>query len=267
MRLSGRQQRILRALDVGGYAEVKTLAARLSVDVSTVRRDLQELTRLGYVARSHGGVQLAVELDRFSEYEPRDVAEISAIVRAATRLIVPGSRIALGTGTIAGQIARDLAEVPDLTVLTNSLNVVNALAGHDSVRVLFAGGELRAHDADLLSAGNSALAQIQAASVDLAFVDADGITDKHGATTFTPWISAVQNALLRSAKTRVVLGLSRVFGVVGTAQIIALNEVDLFLTGDVDDAVLPEFGGRVARSGVQPLPPQSERSPRPERNS
>lgn len=259
MRLSGRQQHILRALDANGYVEVKTLASRLEVDVSTVRRDLQDLTRMGYVTRSHGGVRLAGDLDQFSDYDPDDVAEIAAIVRAAIRLIAPGSRIALGTGTVAGQIARQLEAVNDITVLTNSLNVVNALSGHESVRLLFAGGELRAHHGDLVSAGNSALSQVQAASVDLAFVDADGVTDKHGATTFTPWIAPVHNALLRAAKTRVVLCLSSGFGVVGTAQLLALSEVDLFLTGEVADAALPAFGGRVARSSVQPLSPRPER--------
>lgn len=258
-RLSGRQQGILRALEVGGYAEVKALAATLSVDVSTIRRDLQELTREGYVTRSHGGVRLAGDYDQFSAHDPKQRAEISAIVRAALQLIVPGSRVALGTGLVSVQIARHLEGVSDLTVLTNSLNVVNALGTHESVRLQIAGGELRSHDGDLVSAGNSALSQIASASVDLAFVDTDGITGKHGATTFTPWLAAVHHALFQAAKTRVVLCGSHGFGVIGTAQLLELREIDLILTGEVPDTVLPDFGGRVARSGVGPLTPRPER--------
>ena len=56
-----------------------------------------------------------------------------SITRAAAELVVPGTAIALSGGTTTYALAHQLLEVPDLTVVTNSVRVADVF--HAAQRV------------------------------------------------------------------------------------------------------------------------------------
>ena len=126
-----RHARILDEVRRTGGVRVADLTCLLGVSDMTIRRDLEVLDRKGLLAKVHGG---ATAVETASAVEPgfeaksvRELPEKEAIAARAATLVQPGMAIAITAGTTTWTLARHLAEVPDLTVVTNSLKVAEVL--------------------------------------------------------------------------------------------------------------------------------------------
>lgn len=69
---------------------------------------------------------------------------------AATELVKDGQTIFLGGGTTTLEIARQLPENLHLTVISNSLVVVNELAGNPNIELVVIGGMFRQGELSLV---------------------------------------------------------------------------------------------------------------------
>ena len=130
MLLSDRQTEILRRARARGRVEVEALAAEFAVTTQTIRRDLNELSSSGLLARVHGGAVVAARIANVAYAERRAVAapEKHAIGRCAARMIPDGCSVILNIGTTTEEVARALVDRRDLVVITNNLNVVGILS-------------------------------------------------------------------------------------------------------------------------------------------
>ncbi|WP_157871685.1 DeoR/GlpR family DNA-binding transcription regulator, partial [Streptomyces aurantiacus] len=108
-----------------GGVRVNELTRKLGVSDMTVRRDLDSLARQGVVEKVHGGAVPVVEASTHEPgFEAKSGLELTAkedIARAAAVLVAPGTAIALSGGTTTYALAHQLLDVPDLTVVTNSV--------------------------------------------------------------------------------------------------------------------------------------------------
>ncbi len=163
---------------------VEDLAARLRVSLSTVRRDLHELEQEGVVRRVHGGAVLsrldppdAPELP-LSAREVEHRAEKQAIAAAAVSLIEPGSALLVPGGSTTAALLPLLEALPDLTVVTNSLDVAFRLAA-GAVDVIVLGGALRRPELSLL--GHLVGVSLSEVHVDHAVMGVYGIDPRSGA--------------------------------------------------------------------------------------
>lgn len=163
---------------------VEALAAHLGVSESTVRRDLDELERQGIARRVHGGAVLeaqgetadAPELPPFMREVERQ-REKQAIALAARELVRPGSALLLTGGTTTAALAPLLVDVPDVTVVTNSLDVAIRLANAD-IELVLLGGALRRPELSLL--GSLAQSSVRDVHVDHVVMGVYGIDDRGG---------------------------------------------------------------------------------------
>ena len=128
-----RQKQILSLLTKQGRLSVTEIVEQFSISEATARRDLESLASQGKVQRVHGGViaveQAPPELP-ILERENEQADEKTRIGRAAANLIADNETVFLGSGTTVLEVARNLRDRKNLTVITNSLPVLNALAGH-----------------------------------------------------------------------------------------------------------------------------------------
>lgn len=140
-----RWDRLRALLRANRVVRVDELTATLGVSAATVRRDLEELERLGELRRVHGGaVNLGDRLveplfDEKATIHPREKRAIAAV---AATCIAPNDTIYLDGGSTVLELARLLIEREDVTVVTNSLRAAYELAG-SGPRVILVGGELR----------------------------------------------------------------------------------------------------------------------------
>ena len=125
--LSERQTDILHRARARGRVEVEALAPEFAVTTQTIRRDLNDLSENGLLARVHGGAVLGGaggqrRLRRAAR--GRGAGEAARSGSAAAAMIPDGCSVILNVGTTTEEVARALVERRDLVVITNNLNVV-----------------------------------------------------------------------------------------------------------------------------------------------
>ena len=104
----------------------------------------------------------------------------SASGRRRRRLIQSGETVFLGSGTTVLDIARALRGRSSLTVITNSLPVVNVLAGDELITVICLGGMLR--DSELSFIGHITEQAMTEVRADKVFIGTRAISLEYGLT-------------------------------------------------------------------------------------
>jgi DeoR/GlpR family transcriptional regulator of sugar metabolism len=248
-----RQELILEQVRSTGGARVSDLVDSLGVSDMTVRRDIEALARRGLVARVHGGATAvtarSAEEPGFAAKSSLQTAQKDAIARAAAALVEPGASVAVSGGTTTYAVARELRQVPDLTVVTNSVPVAELLhrelLERNGPAVVLTGGERTPSDALV---GPVAVAALRTLHVDWLFLGVHGVDGRAGFTTPNLVEAETNRALIASARRVVVAADSSKWGVVGLSSIARLDEVDVLVTDDALDSDAARFArSRVGR--------------------
>ncbi|WP_405655872.1 DeoR/GlpR family DNA-binding transcription regulator [Streptomyces sp. RK9] len=227
-----------------GGVRVNELTRKLGVSDMTVRRDLDALARLGVLEKVHGG---AVPVAEASTHEPgfeaKSGLELSAkedIARTAATLVAPGTAIALSGGTTTYALAHHLLDVPDLTVVTNSVRVADVF--HSAQRstgqrqgaatVVLTGGVRTPSDSLVGPVADQAIAALH---FDVLFLGVHGISAEAGLSTPNLAEAETNRRLVQSARRVVVVADHTKWGTVGLSSFATLGQVDTLVT----DAGLP----------------------------
>lgn len=253
MTTNQRRREILHRLLQSGYVEAGQLARELSVDQSTIRRDLDALAQTGQLMRVHGGARAiegaGVDLPYAMKQHER-LLQKAAIAAAACALVNDGDTILLDSGTTTYQLASSLRVRQGLTVITNDLRIGSLLATYPDLRLIVTGGELLGGVFTLL--GAQAVELVQGLSVTWAFLGADSI-DAIGGITNTNLVEIpLKRAMLAAARHPIVLADSSKFGHRALARVADIADVEQIIT----DNELPEsealaYGERVRRVPVE----------------
>ncbi len=122
---------------------VSKLSVEFGVTEETVRRDLETLEAQELLRRTHGG---ALPMDEGSyelSLEKRKVFNVEAkqaLARKAAQHIATGDTVFLDASTTTFYLAREIKSMKNVTVITNSIRVINELFGVDGVKVVAVGG-------------------------------------------------------------------------------------------------------------------------------
>lgn len=138
-----RRNAILAALKEEKHVVVSELAKQFDVSEETIRRDLDKLEKEGYVVKTYGGAVIsegaAIELP----YVVRKKANVEAkqkIAELAAELIMDGDTLILDASSTALFIAQKIKTKKDITLLTNSLEVLMELSDVTGWKILSTGG-------------------------------------------------------------------------------------------------------------------------------
>ncbi|MFJ7490560.1 DeoR/GlpR family DNA-binding transcription regulator [Streptomyces sp. NPDC097727] len=201
-----RRQLILEMVRANGAVSLRELARVVQTSEVTVRRDVRALEAEGLLDRRHGGAVLPGGFTRESGFPQKShlaTAEKTAIADLAAGLVEEGEAIVVGAGTTTQELARRLARIPGLTVVTNSLLVAQALAHANRVEVVMTGGTLRGSNYALV--GSGAEQSLQGLRVSRAFLSGSGLTAERGLSTSNMLSASVDRALVQAAAEVVVL--------------------------------------------------------------
>ncbi|WP_200302120.1 DeoR/GlpR family DNA-binding transcription regulator [Streptomyces adelaidensis] len=222
-----------------GGVRVNELTRKLGVSDMTVRRDLDALARQGVVEKVHGG---AVPVAEASTHEPgfeaKSGLELSAkedIARAAAELVAPGSAIALSGGTTTYALAHRLVDVPDLTVVTNSVRVADVFHAaqrtsgprQGAATVVLTGGVRTPSDSLVGPVADQAIAALH---FDVLFLGVHGISVEAGLSTPNLAEAETNRRLVQSARRVVVVADHTKWGTVGLSSFAALEQIDTLVT-------------------------------------
>jgi DeoR/GlpR family transcriptional regulator of sugar metabolism len=139
-----RRQKILDLLLERGSVTVDELAADFRISRMTVHRDLDQLAMDQLVRKVRGGATIESSTLMESDFRWRTkvaLEEKAAIAKAALEFVEPGQSVIIDAGTTVGALAELLVERRPLTVITNNLAAIEALALVDRIRLITLGGQ------------------------------------------------------------------------------------------------------------------------------
>ncbi len=206
-----RQERIVAELRARPVLRVSELADMFGVTTETIRRDLDELTELGRIARTHGGAAPRIAAEpAMNERELLYVDERERIARAAAAMIEPGSAVMIDSGATTAHFARRLsADGRNLTVITNSFAVAVACARNESIRVVMCPGDYNPAEGGVY--GSVTAEFLKRFNVDTAVIGAGGIAER-GVSDADPAAVWVKRAMMERAGRSILLADSGKFG-------------------------------------------------------
>ncbi len=171
---------LLELLTETGRISVEEAADRLVVSQATIRRDFDQLAQQQMITRTRGGAVVnGVSYDLPLRYKSaKHASEKQRIGAAAAALVAPAMVVGLTGGTTTTEVARALASRPDLagtgpdgpqlTVVTNALNIANELIVRSRMKIVVTGGVIRPQSYELV--GPLATGILRELTLDLAFL-------------------------------------------------------------------------------------------------
>src|SRR5919112_1468338 len=235
-----RRQWVAEIVHESGSVTVAGLQEDFDISQATARRDLTVLERQGKVKRTHGGAVLpgvAHHEDSFQQRLGEAVEAKKRLARAAAKLLGADETVFVDSSTTAYYATqRMLAEVPDVTYLTNLVPVMDLFSTADPSRASMVGlgGIFRA--LTLSFVGPCTIHTIESYLANRAFLSVKGITAEGYLTDINPLEAEVKKAMIRHAERPVLLVDGRKFEQRGFSVIDHVSEVSLVVTADAGRA-------------------------------
>ncbi len=227
-----RQDHILLLLARQGRVGVTELAGRFGISEATARRDLETLAGQGRLQRIHGGALLAKDAPPelpILQREHEQAQEKQRIGQAAAALVGEGETVFLGSGTTVLEVARNLRACQNLTVITNSLPVMNTLAGAAGVTLIALGGMLRTSELSFIGhITEQALAEVRA---DRVIIGVHAISLENGMTNDYLPETMTDRAILKIGREVVVVADHTKLQALSTAFLAPLDRIQTLVSG------------------------------------
>jgi DeoR family transcriptional regulator, aga operon transcriptional repressor len=242
-----RQQKLIRLLDRQGRLSIAQVCSEFDISEATARRDLEALAQQGLLQRVHGGaipVRKATPEQPILERSHEQSDEKAQIGRAAAALIDDGDTVFLGSGTTVLEVARLIDSRP-LTVITNSLPVINLLSQKPNINLISLGGMLR--DSELSFIGHITEQAMGELRADKVIIGTHGISLVHGLTNDYLPETQTDRAILKIGKQVIVVADHTKWGAISTVFLADLSNVHTLVT---DNRTEPEMIAAMREHGV-----------------
>ncbi|MDO4626644.1 MAG: DNA-binding transcriptional repressor [Pasteurellaceae bacterium] len=232
MKPKERQQAIIEFLQHNGKTAVDKLASFFNLTSTTIRKDLTALEKEERVLRTYGSVVLVThsnEIDLPIINKTNINIEIKKKIAArAADLISNGDSIIIDTGSTALQLVPFLANLDNLTIMANSLHIINALVNLNSNHeLLICGGTYRPKSSSFH--GILAESTFDKFSFDKLFIGTDGFDLELGLTTFNE-VHGVSKAMCNAAREVIVLADSTKFNRRSPNVVCPLEKINTIIT-------------------------------------
>lgn len=201
-----RRARILESVRERGQVSVEELAETFGASHETIRRDLSTLAESGSLQKVHGGAKLPPRRDEgpFQERLTTNGAAKRAIASLAARLLTPGETLFIDTGSTTLLCAEEVADIPGMTVITNSTRIAAVLAeGAGGTRIFLVGGEYHGDNAE--TTGSLAISQLRGFHADHAFLGVGALDAEGGALDISFEEAEIARAMIENADDVIVL--------------------------------------------------------------
>jgi DeoR/GlpR family transcriptional regulator of sugar metabolism len=258
MKAAERQLRIRELADSGDFLDVGELCHRFGASISTIRRDLLQLSGQGVLKRVHGGaISTQDRDDRGGPIErnhsgnvagapegTRAYAEKIRIGRAAAALVQDGQTVILDGGSTAAAVARSLLG-RRVQIITSSILIADIFWDSRAAELTLTGGYLYPRLGVLL--GPFCEAMLSSISADLLIMGIGGITESGFSNSNTLIVSS-ERKMIEASREVIVVADHGKFGRRAMVDLAPLDIADVVVT---DDELDPHYRDLLERSGVR----------------
>jgi DeoR/GlpR family transcriptional regulator of sugar metabolism len=243
-----RQKEILEMISRHKRVSVLDICQRFSVSEATARRDLEYMDEHEMIQRVYGGaiaqennvleVPIIDRQDMHCEQKRRIGLETAGLIHN-------GETIFLGSGTTVLEVSRALVQHKNLTILTNSLPVLNILSKTDN-RIICLGGSLRTSELSFI--GHLTEHAISEFRADKVIIGTPAISLEHGLTHEYMPETMTDRAVLKISSTVIVVADHSKFERVATSFLAPIEKIDTIVT---DDELPGELAAAIQQRGVR----------------
>lgn len=173
-----RKEEILSLIQETGYISVEQLSQKLYISASSIRRNLTELEREGYIRRSYGGakvIQAEHIVAPLAFRKTVNAAEKRSLCRQAIKYIKDNDIIFIDASTTTLQMAEFIDPKMGVTVITNGIPLATALVQR-GIKTYCTGGEIFGNS--LAHFGSYAEDFIRRFNIDTLFFSCHGVNEK-----------------------------------------------------------------------------------------
>jgi DeoR/GlpR family transcriptional regulator of sugar metabolism len=224
-----RYKMILKILEVNGKVGFDDLAPKLNVSSDTVRRDIEQLHKMGLLSKIRGGAAVRSNLpfafhDRVLQFnEGKNIIGLKV-----QHLIKPGQTIFMDGGTTVCAVATHFPASIELRVVTNNLALLPILARFPNIETIVLGGVYRK---ELEVNASQQTCEYAAQYVaDLYLMGACGVDSRMGVTAAFREDGEVKQVMRRSSKKTAVLSDCQKLGIVEYFKVADCSEIDMLIT-------------------------------------
>ena len=204
MVLNSRQQEIMQILKGKGSVSVSELSKVLFASEMTIRRDLTDMEKSGFLRRYRGGAVLKINLgempikERLLLYKE----EKEALAKRCLPYLKDDISVFIDSSSTCQFLLPHLAEFKNITVVTNSVSSL-LTASELHLSCVLVGGEY--YKQDMCMVGSIAEEQVKNLNVDIAFLTTAGISNEGVISDFDLKQTAVRKIILKNASKKVFL--------------------------------------------------------------
>lgn len=202
--ITDRQKEILAILYQKGRVSVAELSKTLYVTEMTVRRDLTEMEKGGFLRRYRGGAVLKINLGEMpiTERLLLDKDEKEELAKKALPFLHDGMTVFLDSSSTCQYLLPHLAQRKNITVITNSVQAL-LTAGKLHLPCLLVGGEY--YEQDMCMVGSLAERYVRELNVDLAFFTTAAISEDGVISDFDVRQTMIRKIVMQNAKQNIFL--------------------------------------------------------------
>ena len=233
-----RRNTILSRLTEDGKVIVADLSRLFNVTEETIRRDLEKLENEGLAKKTYGGAVLNQNQNNidlpFTVRKETNVSEKKIVAQITAELIKDGDYIMLDASSTAIFVAREIKNRKNITLITNSVEILLEMADKEDWRVLSTGGSLKKGSLSLV--GTSAEKMIRGFHVDIAVCSCKGLDLGLGITDSNEKDSEIKQAIFAASDKKVLAIDSSKFDKRSFVRVCDPEEVDVIVTDTAPEA-------------------------------
>lgn len=231
-----RRNQILEKLQTDKKVVVNELSQTYEVSEETIRRDLEKLEKEGLAIKSYGGAVLNesnnIDLP-FNLRKKRNVVGKQKIAQLIDEMVNDNQSLMLDASSTSVFIVKELKEKQQLSIITNSIEIIMELFDAVDWNVLSTGG--LAKEGTLSLVGPQTDRMLKGYHVDKAIVSCKGLDMKKGITDSDDLHAANKKTMLESATEKILVADHTKFDQAAFAQIARFEDIGMVVTDEKPD--------------------------------
>ena len=231
-----RRNLILEKLQEDKKVVVSELSQAYDVSEETIRRDLEKLEKDGFAIKTCGGAVINesnnMELP-FVVRKNTNVPGKQKIAELIADTIKDGDQIMLDASSTAVFVAKNIKNKKNITVITNSIEILIELSDVSGWKILSTGGTMK--EGSLALMGHQAQKMLATFHVDKAIVSCKGIDTIKGFSDSSESFAELKKTMLRCAFQKILAIDSSKFDKIAFIQIGDLQDISMVVTDKKPD--------------------------------
>jgi len=218
-------------------ASIDELCKEFDISKSTVRRDIDELETQGIIKKVYGGVVLVKKEENnvvpISVREINLIEEKNKIAKVAADMINDNDVVIIDAGSTTVQMIKFLGAKKNITIITNSISVINDAMPYEELNIILTGGNLLRDTNSLV--GIDAINIIKSLNARIAFIGATGISLTRGISNSSMIEAEIKKTMIRSADKIILMVDNTKFDVASLVTFAELDYIDEIITDITPD--------------------------------